>query len=183
MDKSRQFVTVAIAQRIKTGLETEYEKWISGITQACSNYPGYLGTNIIYPQPEIRPEYVTVLHFDGYDNLKTWMNSRDRQTWLTKAKPLIAQDPQIQEISGIEAWFSIPGRPLKTPPRHKTALLTWIVVYLLINLLNRLLSPILQNLPPWLAPLISSGIMVGLMTYIVMPRVTRLCQDWLYQKN
>ena len=84
-----------------------------------------MGTNVVRPQPEIRPEYVVIFRFDGYENLKTWMTSNDREYWLARVRPSIASDPQIQQISGIEACFSIPGRALQTPPRYKMALLTW----------------------------------------------------------
>jgi len=108
------------------------------------------------------------------------MTSRDRHYWVEQAKPLVASDPMIQQISGIEAWFSIPGQPLKTPLRYKMALLTWGVVYILINFLSLILAPIFQGLPALLASLILSGIMVVFLTYIVMPRVTQIFRSWLF---
>ncbi|PSN19526.1 antibiotic biosynthesis monooxygenase [filamentous cyanobacterium CCP5] len=143
-------VTVVIAQQVKPGHEAEYEAWMSGIAQVASTYPGHLGVNQIRPHPGVRSEYVTIFRFDSYEHLKAWMTSRDRQFWLDKAQPLIAANPQVQQISGVEAWFSIPGKVLRTPPRYKTALLTGTVVYILINLLNRFVTPFLRGLPAWL---------------------------------
>lgn len=183
MDSNSEPFTVVVAQRVKAGREADYESWISNITRVASTYPGHIGTNVIRPQPGVRPEYVVVFRFDSYERLKAWMTSRERQYWLAQAQPLVASDPQIQQISGIEAWFSIPGRALKTPPRYKTALLTWAVVYGLINLLNKFVTPLLKPLPSWLASLIICGIMVVLLTYIVMPQVTRLFSKWLYQSR
>lgn len=139
--------------------------------------------NVIRPQPGVRSEYVIIFRFDCYENLKTWMASRDREYWLTQAKSLVQSDPQIQQISGLEAWFSLPGQSLKTPLRYKTALLTWAVVYILINLLNTFLTPLLHSLPPLIVSLIVSGVMVGLLTYIVMPRVSSVFSGWLYAKS
>jgi antibiotic biosynthesis monooxygenase (ABM) superfamily enzyme len=180
MESLTQPVTVVIAQRVKPGREADYEAWISGITQVSSTYPGHLGAHIIRPQPGIRPEYVVVFRFDHYEHLKTWMTSRDRQHWVAKAQPLVDAEPQIQQISGIEAWFSIPGQVLKTPPRYKMALLTWGVVYILLNLLGRTVSPLLGIFPAWLATLLQSGLMVVLMTYLVMPQITQIFSRWLY---
>ncbi|MDX2241367.1 MAG: antibiotic biosynthesis monooxygenase [Leptolyngbyaceae cyanobacterium bins.302] len=174
-------VTVVIAQRVKPGQELPFETWMREIIAVASTYPGHLGTNVIHPQPGIRPEYVIIFRFDGYENLKLWMSSRDREHWLAQAKPFITTDPEIQQISGLEAWFSLPGQPLKTPPRYKTALLTWAVVFVLINLLNWLVLPVLTSFPAWVRTLIFSGIMVILLTYVVMPRVTRLLRKWLYK--
>lgn len=176
-------VTVVVAQRVKPGLEADYERWISHITQAAIAYPGHLGTNIIRPQLGVRPEYVTVFRFDRYENLKTWMTSRDRQYWLDQVQPLIAADAEIKQISGIEAWFSIPGKALTTPPRYKTTLLTGGVVYIVIGLLNQYVSPLIQTLPAWLQSLIICALMSGLLTYVLMPQVNRLFSPWLYRPS
>ncbi|NER35353.1 MAG: antibiotic biosynthesis monooxygenase [Oscillatoria sp. SIO1A7] len=180
MDSQKELITVVIAQRVQAGREAEYESWIKNITQVASTYLGYMGMNVIRPQPGVRPEYVVVFRFDSYENLKAWMTSRERQYWLAQAKPLVASDPEIQQISGIDAWFSIPGRALTTPPRYKMALLTWAVVYVLINFLNTFVTPLLKPLPLPIASAIVCGIMVVLLTYIVMPQVTRLFRRWLY---
>ncbi|MGM3304747.1 antibiotic biosynthesis monooxygenase [Anabaena sp. WFMT] len=181
--QEEQLVTVVISQLVKPGNEMAFEAWVKDITTVARTYTGHLGTNVIRPQPGVRNEYVIILRFDSYENLKIWMTSSDRQYWLTQAKPLVESDPHIQEISGLEAWFSIPGQPLKTPPRYKTALLTWAVVYILINLLSVFLSPLLRSLPPLIISLIISAIMVVLLTYAIMPRVNRLFSFWLYPKS
>ncbi len=183
MEQEDQFVTVVISQIVKPGCESTYETWLRDITHVSRTYVGHLGTHIIRPQPGVRPEYVIIFRFDGYENLKTWMTSRDREYWLTQAQHLVQSEPDVQQISGLEAWFSLPGKPLKTPPRYKTALLTWAVVYALINLLNTLLKPLLGNLPPLITSLIISVLMVGLLTYVVMPWITRLFSSWLYGKS
>jgi antibiotic biosynthesis monooxygenase (ABM) superfamily enzyme len=177
-----QSVTVVISQLVKPGCTEDYEDWLKHITSVARTYVGHLGTNIIRPQPGTQPEYVIIFRFDSYENLKVWMTSSDREYWLNQGKHLVQSDPKVQQISGLEAWFSLPGQILKTPPRYKTALLTWGVVYILINLLGRILTPLLQNIHPLIASLINSGIMVVLLTYVIMPRVSRLFSKWLYAK-
>ncbi|HYW17988.1 MAG TPA: antibiotic biosynthesis monooxygenase [Nodularia sp. (in: cyanobacteria)] len=183
MEQEDQIVTVVISQIVKPGCESAYEAWLKDITSVSRTYVGHLGTNVIRPQPGVRPEYVIIFRFDGYENLKVWMTSRDREYWLTQAQHLVQSDPHIQQINGLSAWFSLPGQPLKTPPRYKTALLTWVAVSVLINVLPRLLTPLLGNLPPVMISLIIPAIMVGLLTYVVMPWVTRLFSPWLYGKS
>lgn len=182
IELEEQFVTVVISQIVKPGREIAYEAWLKEITSVSRTYAGHLGTNVIRPQPGVQPEYVIIFRFDSYENLKVWMTSGDWEYWLTQAQHLVQSEPDVQQISGLEAWFSLPGKPLKTPPRYKTALLTWAVVYVLINLLNRLLVPLFATLPPLIISLIISAVMVVLLTYVVMPRVTRLFSSWLYGK-
>lgn len=137
---------------------------------------------MIRPQLGVRNEYVIIFRFDNYENLKVWMTSRDREYWLNQAQSLVESDPYVQQICGLEAWFSIPGQPLKTPPRYKTALLTWAAVFILINLLSTFLVPLLRGLPHLIISLIVTILMVVLLTYVVMPRVSRLFRWWLYAK-
>ncbi|WP_096608062.1 antibiotic biosynthesis monooxygenase [Calothrix sp. NIES-2100] len=181
--EQEELVTVVISQLVKPGCEKDYEAWMKEIIGVAKTYFGHLGTNIIRPQPGVRAEYVIILRFNNYENLKAWMTSRDRQYWLNQGKHLVQSEPHIQEISGLEAWFSLPGQPLKTPPRYKTALLTWVCVYILINLLNTFLTPLLRGLPSLIVSLIITIIMVVLLTYVIMPRVSRLFSRWLYGKQ
>jgi uncharacterized protein len=182
IEENDQFVTVVITQLVKPGCEAAYEAWVKDITSVARTYIGHMGTNIIRPQLGVRNEYVIIFRFDGYENLKTWMKSRDREYWVTQAQSLVESDPHVQQISGLEAWFSLPGQPLKTPPRYKTALLTWGSVFVLINLLTTFIAPLIRGLPPIIISLIITVTMVLLLTYIVMPRVTRLFRWWLYPK-
>lgn len=183
MDTINEPVTVIISQRVKPGRQVQFEAWVKDIIGVAKTYPGHLGTDVIQPQPCVQPEYVFIFRFDRYENLKTWMTSRDRKYWLAQADPLVNSDPQIRNISGLVAWFSLPGQLLKTPPRYKTALLAWAAVSVLINLLNSLLMPLLLVLPSWIGSLLISGIMTVLLTYVVMPRMTRLFSRWLYRHS
>ncbi|MDZ7962817.1 MAG: antibiotic biosynthesis monooxygenase [Aulosira sp. DedQUE10] len=182
IEQEEQFVTVVISQLVKPGCEKDYEAWMQEIIGVAKTYFGHLGTNVIRPQPGVRAEYVIIFRFNSYENLKAWMTSRDREYWLNRGKHLVQSDPHVQEICGLEGWFSLPGQPLKIPPRYKTALLTWGAVFVLINLLNTLLVPLIRGLPPLMISLIITIIMVLLLTYVVMPRVSRLFSRWLYSK-
>ncbi|MGJ5630632.1 antibiotic biosynthesis monooxygenase [Nostoc sp. CALU 1950] len=183
MEQDAQFVTVVITQLVKPGCETAYEAWLKEITRVSRAYMGHLGTNVIRPQLGVRNEYVIIFRFDGYENLKAWMTSRDREYWLNQGKHLVESDPHVQQLSGLEAWFSLPSQSLKTPPRYKIALLTWGAVFVLINLLSTFIVPLLRGLSPLIISLIVTITMILLLTYIVMPRVSRLFSFWLYPKS
>lgn len=109
MEQDEQFVTVVISQLVKAECENAYEAWLKDITSVARTYLGHLGTNVIRPQLGVRNEYVIIFRFDNYENLKVWMTSRDREYWLNQAQSLVESDPYVQQICGLEAWFSIPG--------------------------------------------------------------------------
>lgn len=173
-------ITTVVAQRVRPGREDDYEAWMRGIIRESNTWPGHLGTHVIRPQRGVRPEYVVIFRFDTYEHFRAWMTSEVRRRWLERSVPLVAADPQIRHITGLESWFELPGQVLPPPPRHKMALLTWVAVYVSIRLLSVLLAPVLRPLPTWVALLITSGLTVLLLTYSVMPRATRLLRRWLY---
>jgi len=65
------------------------------------------------------------------------------------------------------------------PPRYKLALLTWAGAYTVITLMLTLLGPLMTSWPLALRTLVLSSTMVVTLTWVVMPRLTRLFQPWL----
>lgn len=104
-----------------------------------------------------------------------------RQQLLERAKQLTVGASQTSVLTGLETWFTLPNQPgLAPPPRYKMFILTWVTIFILINLMNRFVVPLLTSLSPWFATLIVTGLMVFLITYGVMPRITKLFAKWLY---
>ncbi|MEO1149082.1 MAG: antibiotic biosynthesis monooxygenase, partial [Cyanobacteria bacterium J06638_22] len=65
--------------------------------------------------------------------------------------------------------------------RYKMAILTTFAVFIAVNLFNPILLPLLnQFLPRLLASLVVTYLVVLLLTYGVMPRLTKLFRRWLY---
>lgn len=176
-------VTVIFTHFVKPGREIAYEQWIQDISQVAHQFDGHLGISILRPSPGVQREYVSILKFDRYDNLKVWMESTARQDFLDRVQPLV-DDLKVEMLTGMEAWFTLPNQPMiKPPPRYKMAILTWIAVYTLLSILGFSLAPLLAALPAFIRTFIISIIMVVLMTYLVMPWMTRLTKAWLYPKR
>lgn len=74
---------------------------------------------------------------------------------------------------------SLPGRAAQ-PQRYKMAVINWIAVYPLITLLLSVGSPLIQRVPVFVTTLVLSGVLVCLMTFVVMPLMTRLFAGWLH---
>lgn len=179
-DKDNHQVTAVISHIVRPGREQGYEEWFRGIAADARTFKGHLGVSAIRPRDHAHPEYVVILKFDHYNNLKTWLESEVRQEWIERLQPLIEKPEAIQTLTGLETWFSLPNQPLKSPPRYKMALVTWLGVFVTLAVLSRLLSPILSGLPILLNQLITTGLVVLVLTYLVMPRLTKLFKKWLY---
>ena len=69
------------------------------------------------------------------------------------------------------------------PPRYKLALLTWAGAYALITAILALFGHTLAAWPLMLRTLVLSSAMVAGLTWIVMPRLTRLFGPWLHARR
>ena len=176
-------VTAVISHAVKPNKKQEYEQWLRDVSAVAQQFEGHCGVNFIRPQDAESSEYAIILKFDSYKNLKQWMNSPIRERWIEKAQPLVQRDEDIQILTGFETWFTLPGRLVQRPPkRYKMAILTSIAVFVVAQLLGYAIGPWLQFMPTFLRALISVTLTVFLLTYVVMPRVTRLFYGWLYPK-
>ncbi len=175
-------VTVSISRKAKPGREAEYEAWISGVIDAASEYPGHQGSNVLRPTAATGNRYVLIYRFDNYENCQNWESSELRKEWLDKLEPLIEGEAEVQRGTGLEFWFDLPELPVnKHPSPHKMALVLITVVYVLVIMLNLLLAPMLVDANLWLKSAVIVILQVLLMTYLVMPRVTRLLHSWLFK--
>ncbi len=179
-------VTVVISRRVKPGCEEAFEKFISGITATAMTFEGHLGANVFRPSSSEDNEYQIIFKFDRVSNLQIWQKSECRRQWLARAESLRLEPARIRMITGLETWFTLPSaRRIIPPPRYKMATVTLLTLFPLIQLANLTLVPLLAlfPLPLLLRSLIITAILVLLMTYVAMPRMTRLFSRWLYPKR
>ena|SRR5262245_13723478 len=174
-------VTTAVTRRIKPGHEAAYEEFLAGISGAAKTFTGYLGVEVFRPAPGQGGEYRTVYRFDSSAHLRAWLDSEERAAWLQRAEPHVAGPMRTQVLTGLESWFTLPTQPgVPPPPAYKMAIVTWGTIFPLITLVVVASAPLIGSLPLVLRLAVTTGVTVPLMTWVVMPRVTRLLHRWLY---
>ncbi len=177
-------VTVSVFRRVKPASVRAFEEFLSGVINASMTFEGHLGTNVFRNSDPNNPEYMIVFKFDRRSNLRRWEESQCRRQWLARIESLTIGSPAIEVLTGLETWFTIsPRKPIVPPPRYKMATLTWIAIFPLVNIIHLLLGSTLNSLPPLLRSLILTVMLVPIMTYVVMPRITRLFAWWLYPRH
>ncbi len=171
-------VTVTVARRVAAGREHEFETWYDGIIGAASRFPGFLGSGVLRPHAAEQDWHV-VYRFADPSSLRRWETSPERAQWLAKADHL-ARETGVSHVTGLETWFALPGRTAPAPPRWKMAAVTLVAIIPLVLLMNLFVLPVLSGWPMVARTLVFSGTLTGLMTWVVMPRVTRVFRRFLY---
>lgn len=181
LHQDNEQVTVSVSRKVAAGQEKQYEEWISGISQAASRFPGHMGTNALRPCDATKGEYVIIYRFDNYQHANNWEQSEERAQWLDKVAPFVQGEETRKKVTGLEFWFDLPTISIsQVPSKHKMALVLFVVVYVLVLSLSTILAPLIGEFPFWGKLLVVIPSQVILMTYFVMPRVTRLLKSWLY---
>jgi uncharacterized protein len=174
-------VTTTVTRRVLPGHEAMYEAFLEGIIGAARQFPGHLGVEVFRPASAASGEYRTVYRFDSPEHLQAWLDSDVHAAWLERAEPHVIGPMRTEFLTGLETWFTLPGSPATPPPPpYKMALLTWLTIFPLITVVVLLLGPDIKGLAlvPRLG--VTTAVTVPLMTWVVMPRVTRLLRGWLY---
>jgi len=175
--------TVAVTHFVKDGLDDEFETALNKVISEAKKYIGYQEIQTVKLNEELGHEYLLLIRFDNEVNYKNWENSDFRNDWANDIKRFVIKQSKVRYQEGIEFWFSSPKQSVSNPPkRWKMATLTWLVVYPTILILSTLVSEYLGFLHLFLRMLVVSLIMVGAMTYFIMPRITKIFASWIFKK-
>ena len=175
-------LTVIIRRTAQPGKEKQLEEWFSGISKVAHTFPGHMGETIIRPTNKANREYVIILRFDSFENLDAWQNSPERAVWLEKVNDITVGEADIKTVPGMEYWFELPECPAaNAPPKWKMALVIFVVLTPLVILIGSISSTFFSGIHFHLRQIVSILTTVILMTWIVMPLVTKLLAPWLYK--
>jgi antibiotic biosynthesis monooxygenase (ABM) superfamily enzyme len=174
-------VTTMITRRVRPGKEADYEQWLHDVAEVAMGFAGHQGVTVLRPERRDEASYTAIFTFDTAANLQRWMTSEERGSWLDRAESMTLDDGDVQTLTGLERWFSVPNRAVnRPPPRYKMAILTAVGVYPMLLLLSYVLQPLVGGWPLPLRLLASLSIGIPLMTWHIMPLLSRLFFPWLY---
>lgn len=178
-------VTLMFTRVPKHGKERDWEAAMAMMGKAASEYPGHVGTTVLKPRKGINDAYRVIVNFDSLDNFRRWETSAERERLLHELESLESEPVTFRHESGLETWFEMPedvgtGHAMIPPPRHKMMVVSGVGVYLTITPLLLFLGPLLQGVPVYILTAIMVLTMSVLLTYVVMPLMTKVFRPWLY---
>ena len=182
---SAQSVTVLITRRPRKSNQKEFEQALSETIDAALEFPGHLGVTVLKPRGD-NNDYQIIVKFASRADYQRWCHSNEATHWFKILNRLEERPPNLEIMTGIETWFAVNSstpRPMIPPPRYKMAIVTWIAIFILIVIINLLFGSFLASLPMLLRSFVLTVGLVGLMTYVVMPQMTRLFSWWLYPRK
>lgn len=177
-------VTVAITRSTDPGRTGEMIAWMRAGTTLVEGFPGFLGAGWVRPVLN-STDWHMLYRFADADTLRAWEESPQRRWWLSSAQGMVAHT-RVERRTGIEGWFDPPRErqvdepaPAAAPPRWKQAVAIWLGFFPLSLLAAVSLGPLLDGLAVLVRTLVTTLCLTPVMTYVVLPRVTRALHWWL----
>lgn len=194
-------ITVAIERRIDPSRTVEATSWMQAGTDLAAGFPGFLGSGWVRAG-EGSDLWYMLYRFRDIPTLEGWEDSPQRSWWLDSGRAF-ASEVRIERRTGIEGWFDAPlathveprhpghdpapatgpvQQPIPAaPPRWKQAVTIWLGFFP-TNLLASWLLGFVPGFAEWpliARVLLSTLLLTPVMTYAVLPWVTRMLRPWL----
>jgi Uncharacterized protein conserved in bacteria len=200
-DSDAHPVTVAIERRIDPARTLEATSWMQAGTDLATGFAGFLGSGWVRAGEDSDLWYM-LYRFGDIPTLEAWEQSPQRAWWLDSGRAF-AHEVRVERRTGIEGWFdaafathveprhprdgeAAPTGPIQNPippapPRWKQAVAIWLGFFP-TNLLASWLLGYLPGFTDWplvLRILLATIVLTPVMTYFVLPWVTRMLRPWL----
>ena len=186
-------VTVSVTRHVDPTRTTEMLAWVQAGTTLAEKFDGFLGSGWVRPS-EDSSDWHMLYRFADAASLAEWEASPQRAWWLEAAQGSV-EESRRERRTGIEGWFDDPptgsvpsvtdaAEPASmpaAPPRWKQAVSIWLGFFP-VNLAFAFLMafvPGWEQVPLALRVLTTTLVLTPIMTYWVLPWVTRMLRDWL----
>lgn len=191
---STQAVTVAIRREVDPDHIIDATLWVQTGVNLAHRYPGFLGSGWIRAGEESHVWHM-LYRFANANLLDEWENSTERRDWLSTGQGFVRSE-RTKRRTGIEGWFDEPATgaipttvaeaeaqdPARTSPRRwKQAVAIWLGFFPVNLAFSYAVSPLpfWGDLDIWLRVLITTLVLTPIMTFWVLPWVTRMIRPWL----
>ena len=178
-------VTAVITRSVKPGHEAAYEAALAAVQRDAAAVPGYLGATTQRPAAGAAvPEYTSVIRFATLEQLRDYQRGPLHAAFLAAVAPHVGAAAAWRELTGLEFWFSPPpGTVVPQPVRWRMALVMVLVVYALVLTIGSAVGALLPGWPAGLRLLLTIVLEVALMTWWLMPRLTRWLAPWIFPQR
>lgn len=194
-------VTIAITRRADPERASEMIAWMRAGTTLAEDFPGFLGAGWVRPAPG-SSDWHMLYRFADTEALRVWEESPQRRWWLSSAQGIV-EHTRTERRTGIEGWFDPPQEsaaapaagtapatdgpggagapvpPVAAPPRWKQAVTIWLAFFPLSLTATLVTGRLLAGVAVGFRTLLITLCLTPLMTYLVLPWITRALHWWL----
>ena len=170
-------VRMVTSYLLKDGGEPTHRQVHDDVLAELDNYAGFRSREILEAVAGIQRETVVILTFEDEPSLRGWLESDERKRLLSRLDPHIEGTYTTNVLGGFAGWFTFDSA--SEPPRWKQALVVLIALFPIALLITFIRSQLWPAAPMILAVFVGNVIGIALLTWVVMPPLTRRLAGWL----
>ncbi|MGB5975722.1 MAG: hypothetical protein WBG38_20520 [Nodosilinea sp.] len=167
--------------------EALFRQWYDRLVKAASQFEGYTRTDLCPPLhcDDGVIKWYSIVHFGTPEHLDLWLRSGDRTELLNQGRDTFLAYRYKSFTTGLEGWFSghIGGDEQHSlgPPPWKQVLAVVLGLYPTLMVQSMVFGAlgIMQSWPMAASLVINNLITSSVLTWVVMPRISKTLRFWL----
>lgn len=181
---------MSIRREVDPARISEATAWVQTGVNLANKHPGFLGSGWVRAGEDSQVWHM-LYRFTSEETLEAWERSPERSWWLSMGEGFVRSE-RSKRRTGIEDGSTSPPpdpsppsrRTLEAPPappRWKQAVTIWLGFFPVNLVFSYLMTPVpgWGEVPLWLRVLVTTLVLTPIMTYWVLPWVTRTLRHWL----
>lgn len=172
-------VTIVLSQRIEPQNREAFVALHGDVVDRLSGFPGFLGSELLPPVEGVQDELVIVASFASRPDLDLWLESDSRTEWLDLIGQLIDGERTLNVVGGFGGWFPSRSSHPEGPRRWKQAIAVFIALFPTVLVITLVRGALFPNMNVVLAVFVGNVLGILILTYALMPPLTRLLAGWL----
>lgn len=173
-------VILAVTDHVPMAEKTRYEALVEELHQLFQAVDGFLSVDIVRHNRPHQIEYTILSRWSDEVAATSWQQDKIICAKLSQIKTITGGTAQVVQATGLGMWVDhAEGLAPDLPPAWKRVVMSIVAVYPMLMVLTELSPSIIGRLPHTLQVLIIVAVLSALLTWPIMPWLSKALRPWL----